>query len=147
MKRRNFAHMNNGLAAALDVVGEWWTPLIIRSVFKGSVRFEAIQSDLGVARNILTDRLQTLVASDVLQKVQYNDRPVRYEYHLTERGVDLYGALVTLKAWGDRWLLDGQPTPPVVHTSCSAVLEPRVVCGSCGDKLQFVDTHIAGEEL
>lgn len=147
MKRRSFSHMNNGLAAALDVVGEWWTPLIVRAVFKGSVRFEAIQSDLGVARNILTDRLNTLVDHNVLQRVQYNDRPVRNEYHLTEKGLDLYGALIALKAWGDSWMLDGVPSPPVVHTSCSNVLQPRVVCGACGDKVHFVDTHIAGEEL
>ena len=147
MKRRSFSHMNNGLAAALDVVGEWWTPLIVRSVFKGSVRFEAIQADLGVARNILTDRLNTLVSFGVLQKVQYTDRPVRHEYHLTEKGIDLYGALIALKAWGDRWMLDGNASPQVVHTSCSNVLEPAVVCSACGDGGRFVDTHIAGEEL
>ena len=139
--------MNNGLAAALDIIGEWWTPLIIRSVFKGSVRFEAIQSDLGVARNILTDRLNTLVGCNVLQKVQYNEKPVRFEYHLTEKGVDLYASMITLKAWGDKWVLDGNATPKVMHSTCSNILEPRVVCGCCGADVKFVDTHIAAEEL
>ena len=147
MKRRSFAHMNNGLAAALDVVGEWWTPLIVRAVFTGNVRFEAIQSELGVARNILTDRLNSLVESNVLQKVQYNDKPVRHEYHLTDKGVDLYGTLITLKAWGDKWMLEGTPTPKVVHAGCNTVLRPRVVCAECGDDVHFVDTYIAIDEL
>lgn len=147
MKRRSFSHMNNGLAAALDIVGEWWTPLIVRAIFKGNVRFEAIQSELSVARNILTDRLNTLVATDVVHKVQYNEKPARFEYQLTDKGLDLYGALVALKAWGDKWVLDGEPTPSVVHTSCSNVLDPKVVCSACGDVVRFTDTHIATEQL
>ena len=147
MKRRSFAHMNHGLAAALDIIGEWWTPLILRAVFKGRVRFESIQGELGVARNILTDRLNTLVSTEVLRKVQYNDKPARFEYHLTEKGLDLYGTLVALKAWGDKWVLDGVPTPRVMHTTCNNTLHPRVVCGACGDVVQFVDTHIAADEL
>lgn len=147
MKRRNFAHLNNGLAAALDVVGEWWTPLIVRAVFKGHVRFEAIQSELGVARNILTDRLHTLVESNVLHRVQYNDKPVRHEYHLTDKGVDLYGTLIALKAWGDKWMLNDNPTPKVIHSACNSVLRPRVVCADCGDDVQFIDTHVASDEL
>ena len=145
-KRRSFDHMPHGMAAALDVIGEWWTPLVIRSVFKGNVRFEAIQSDLGVARNILTDRLTSLVGAGVLRKVQYNDRPVRFEYHLTDKGQDLYGVLITIKAWGDKWVLGGSPVPVVVHTACGSVLSPTVVCGDCREQVTFGDTHIHGEE-
>ena len=141
-KRRNFSHMPHGMAAALDVIGEWWTPLIIRSVFKGNVRFEGMQSDLGVARNILTDRLTSLVEAGVLRKEQYNDRPVRHEYHLTEMGRDLYGIFITIKAWGDKWVLGGVPSPVVVHTPCSSVLSPSVVCSDCGEHLRYEDTHI-----
>lgn len=147
MKRRSFSHMNNGLAAALDIVGEWWTPLIVRAIFKGHVRFEAIQSELGVARNILTDRLNTLVATEVVHKVQYNEKPSRFEYQLTEKGLDLYGALVALKAWGDKWALDGVASPALVHTTCNHALDPKVVCAACGDVVHFVDTQIATEQL
>ena len=93
-KRRNFSHIPHGMAAALDVIGEWWTPLIIRAIFKGHVRFEAIQSDLGVARNILADRLGSLVEAGVIEKVQYNDKPQRFEYLLTDMGRDLYGVQI-----------------------------------------------------
>ena len=147
MKRRSFSHMNNGLAAALDIVGEWWTPLIVWAVFKGNVRFEAIQSDLGVARNILTDRLNTLVDTNVLHKVQYNEKPARFEYQLTDKGLDLYGTLIALKAWGDKWVLDGVSTPAVVHTPCASALDPKVVCGTCGDVVRYVDTHLAADQL
>lgn len=139
--------MNNGLAAALDIVGEWWTPLIVRAIFKGNFRFEAIQGELGVARNILTDRLGTLVSTEVLQKVQYNDKPARFEYHLTEKGVDLYGTLVALEAWGERWALDGDPGPAVVHSTCNNALDPRVVCGACGGVVHFADTHTVTDQL
>lgn len=144
-KRRSFGHMPHGMAAALDVIGEWWTPLIIRSVFRGNVRFEGIQSDLGVARNILTDRLNSLVDADVLCKVQYNDKPARFEYRLTDKGRDLYGVLITIKAWGDKWMLGGTPAPVVVHTSCKSVLSPAVVCRDCREEIKFEDTHIHGE--
>ena len=139
--------MPHGMAAALDVIGEWWTPLIIRSIFKGQVRFEAIQSDLGVARNILTNRLTSLVEAGVITKVQYNDRPTRFEYHLTDMGKDLYGVLIAVKAWGDRWILDGEPEPMVVHTPCKSVLVPHVVCSGCGMELRYEDTHIADGEV
>jgi DNA-binding HxlR family transcriptional regulator len=144
-KRRSFSHMPHGIAAALDVIGEWWTPLVVRSVFKGNVRFEAVQSDLGVARNILTDRLNSLVEAGVLRKVQYNDRPVRFEYHLTDMGRDLYGVLITIKAWGDKWVLGGTPAPVVVHSTCNSVLSPAVVCRDCREEITFEDTHIHGE--
>ena len=146
-KRRSFSHMPHGIAAALDVIGEWWTPLVLRAIFKGHVRFEAIQSDLGVARNILTDRLNSLVEAGVVQKVQYNDKPVRYEYRLTEKGSDLYGVLISIKAWGDKWMLKNGPVPKVVHSSCRSVLSPAVVCRDCGEELRFEDTHISGEEM
>ena len=139
--------MPHGMAAALDVIGEWWTPLIIRAIFKGQVRFESIQSDLGVARNILTNRLTSLVEAGVVTKVQYNDRPTRFEYHLTDMGRDLYGVLIAVKAWGDRWILDGEPEPRVVHSPCDVVLVPQVVCGECGMELRYEDTHIADGEV
>lgn len=146
-KRRSFSDMPHGMAAALDVIGEWWTPLILRAIFKGRVRFEAIQSDLGVARNILTDRLNSLVEAGVVMKSQYNDKPARFEYLLTEKGRDLYGVLISIKAWGDKWILENGPVPAVVHNSCRAVLSPAVVCRDCGEELRFEDTHIPGEEM
>ena len=98
MKRSSVSHLNSGIARALEVVGEWWTPLIIREVFLGRTRYDEIQGQLGIARNVLSDRLNSLVGAGVLIRVQYSERPQRFEYQLTDMGRDLFGTLVMLKA-------------------------------------------------
>jgi len=100
--RKNFSHLDHRLADALEVMGEWWTPLIITAVSSGAFRFEAIQNSLGIARNILTDRLNTLVAGGVLEKRMYTEKPQRYEYHLTGKGEELIPILHDLERWGKR---------------------------------------------
>ena len=100
--RKNFQHLDDRLADALEVVGEWWTPLIVAAVDKGSFRFESIQNSLGIARNILTDRLNTLVAGGVLEKRLYTEKPQRFEYHLTVKGLELVPILKDLEKWGTR---------------------------------------------
>lgn len=102
--RKNFDHLNDPLADALGVVGEWWTPLVVTSIAGGSHRFEEIQAGLGIARNILTDRLTTLVAHEVVEKRQYSAKPKRFEYHLTAKGVDVLPAFEMLAAWGAKWV-------------------------------------------
>ena len=102
--------MNCSVARTLDIVGEWWTLLIVRNIMLGQRRFEAIQGDLGIARNILSDRLNTLLAAGVLERVKYQDHPERFEYHLTDKGRDLYPVIAALRTWGDRWAApDGPP--------------------------------------
>ena len=100
--RKNFQHLDHRLADALEVMGEWWTPLIIMAVSGGAFRFESIQNSLGIARNILTDRLNTLVAGGVLEKRMYTEKPQRYEYHLTAKGLELVPILKDLERWGTR---------------------------------------------
>ncbi len=133
MKRRSLADIPCSIARALDIVGEWWTPLILRDVLYGLHRFEELAEDLPIARNILSDRLKTLVAHDVLEKVIYADAPARYEYHLTDKGRELFGVLMALMAWGDRWEA-GEDGPPVSATCrhCGEVSQAVVACGSCG---------------
>ena len=139
-RQRDHGPMNNGLAAALSVVGDWWTLLILREIFRGNVRFEHINNQLRVARNIQTDRLTRLVSGGVVEKIRYSDKPERFEYRLTDMGRDLYGAIIMLKAWGDTWVL-GTPTPLIVHTSCGNPVAPVATCGHCGNGLTFDDTH------
>lgn len=112
--RKNFDHIPNGLARALSIVGEWWTPLIIHSIHEGNQRFEEIQASLGIARNILTDRLVTLVSNGVVSRNEYNSRPQRYEYRLTESGEELIPILQMLGAWGDKWFGDGDDSSSVM---------------------------------
>ena len=121
------------IARTLEVIGDRWSILILRSVFRGVRRFDAIQTDCGVARNILSDRLRKLVDDGVLTRTPYGERPVRYEYRLTPRGVDLSPALVALMRWGDRWCNDEDHAPPVelVHDACGHLVDQAFICWSC----------------
>ncbi|WP_171166043.1 helix-turn-helix domain-containing protein [Streptomyces sp. I05A-00742] len=136
MKRASLAGLDCSIARTLDVIGEWWTPLVLREIFLGRRRFEEIQRDLGIARNVLTARLTRLVESGILERRGYGPSGARSEYRLTERGRDLYPVLLTLQNWGDRWLpAEGGPPTRVVHTACGHDAAPRLVCGHCGDGL------------
>ena len=101
--RKNFDHIPHGLARALSVMGEWWTPLVVHAIAQGHHRFEEIQAELGIARNILTDRLNTVVDKGVVEKVEYTQRPRRYEYRLTKAGLELVPILEMLEKWGNKW--------------------------------------------
>ena len=103
MKRKRLDHLDSDLAAALEVVGEWWTLLVVQALFDGHSRFESIQRELQTARNILTDRLRTLEAAGVVERRAYQDKPTRHEYHLTEMGLDLSHSLAALSNWGNKW--------------------------------------------
>ncbi|MDX6470321.1 MAG: hypothetical protein QOF75_2124 [Gaiellaceae bacterium] len=95
-----------GVARALELVGERWTLLIVRDAFLGMRRFEEFQEDLGIARNVLTDRLNRLVDEGIFERVLYSERPERHEYKLTRKGRDLSLALTALRQWGDEYLTD-----------------------------------------
>jgi len=119
------------IAATLEIIGDRWTILILRDAFRGVRRFDEIQHDLGIARNVLTDRLNKLVDHGVLTKRKYQDRPARYEYRLTPKGVDLSPALVALMRWGDKHIA-GEDAPTVlVHESCGTPLDQTFICWDC----------------
>lgn len=121
------------IAATLGVIGDRWTLLILRDVFRGVRRFGKLHEDLGIARNLLADRLSKLVDSGVLERVPYQNRPVRYEYKLTVKGADLSTSLIALMGWGDRWYAaDGAPTI-LVHQPCGTPIEQAVHCPSCDE--------------
>jgi DNA-binding HxlR family transcriptional regulator len=107
--RRDYEGQDCSIARALEVVGERWTLLIVRDVFLGLRRFDEIQEDLGVARNVLTDRLSRLVDEGILERVRYSERPERFEYRLTTKGRDLNVALTALRQWGDAYLSEKPP--------------------------------------
>jgi DNA-binding HxlR family transcriptional regulator len=121
------------IAATLAVIGDRWTVLLLRDVFRGVHRFSDLQEDLGIARNLLSSRLAKLVAADVLEKIPYQERPVRFEYRLTDKGRDLSPALIALMGWGDRWTAKGQPPTVLVHDQCGTPLEQRVECPTCNE--------------
>jgi len=121
------------IEATLDLVGDRWTLLVLRDIFRGVHRFSQIQEDLGIAKNLLADRLNRLVSHDVVRKVQYQDRPPRFEYRLTTKGMDLSPALVALMGWGDRWAAGGEPPTVLIHNSCGEALEQVLLCPSCDE--------------
>ena len=124
------------IARALGVVGERWTLLILREIFRGTGRFDEIRGALGISRNVLSGRLDALVTDGVLERVSYQDRPVRYAYRLTEKGRDLYPVLLSLLRWGDRWLSEGDRPPlTLFHRGCGKEIAPEVACDHCGEPL------------
>ncbi len=119
------------IARTLQLIGDRWTLLILRDAFRGVRRFDGFAEDLGIARNLLADRLARLVEHGIFEKVQYNDRPRRYEYRLTERGLDLSPALVAFMRWGDKHLAEDEPPVVLVHRSCGHPLDQVFVCWEC----------------
>ena len=128
--------MNCSVARTLEIVGEWWTMLVVREAFGGVRRFDDFQSRLGIARNVLATRLQGLVDHGILERHLYQERPERFEYRLTERGRDLYPVLISLMRWGDKHAV-GDDGPPVLltHEPCGHDPEAALVCTSCGQQL------------
>jgi DNA-binding HxlR family transcriptional regulator len=132
MKRTPLGNHPCSIARAVDIAGEWWTPLILRDVAYGVRRFGEIQEDIGVSANVLSDRLETLVAEGLLETRPYQERPERHEYHLTEKGSDLIPALLALMRWGDRWAWETGGGPVrVVHDRCGHDVAVEVRCPHC----------------
>ena len=127
--------MHSSVAQTLEVVGEWWTMLIVRDAFLGIRRFDDFQARLGISRNILQQRLSHLVENGVLDRVPYQDKPPRSEYRLTEKGRDLWPVVTAMRQWGDRWAApDGAPLQ-MRHKGCGHVVEAVEVCSACGEPL------------
>jgi len=130
------------IARSLEVVGERWTLLIVRDVMNGRRRFDELQKGLGVARNVLSNRLHRLVEEDILEPRAYQHNPERHEYFLTEKGLDLWPALVALLAWGDRHSpVPGGPPMLIVHKECGGAVSDRGICERCGKLLHARDAR------
>jgi DNA-binding HxlR family transcriptional regulator len=134
------------IAKALEVIGERWTLLIVRDVMEGRRRFDELQKGLGIARNVLSARLQRLIEEDILERRAYQRSPERYEYFLTEKGLDLWPALVALLGWGDRHSpTPGGPPLLILHKGCGGQISDRGICEDCGEVLHARDARaVAG---
>ena len=124
------------IARTVSVISDRWTLLILRDCFLRVRRFEEFESRLGITRHILADRLKKLVAAGVLKKVSYQDRPVRFEYRLTAKGLDLYPVLMSIVHWGDVYTA-GKAGRPMLHEhlSCGHQFDPVLTCSACGEKV------------
>ena len=147
MAKVRLIDMPCSIARSLDVVGEWWSLLVLRDVFRGLRRFEVIQKDLGVASNILTSRLNRLRADGLLERHPYQERPLRYEYHLTDKGRDLYPVMIALIQWGDKHLAgpDGPPRA-LIHLTCGAETTAKLVCMHCAGEMTARNTTYAARD-
>jgi DNA-binding HxlR family transcriptional regulator len=136
MQRTRFGDMVCSIARTMDVIGEPWSPLILRDVWVGMHRFDQIQADLGISTKVLTERLKWLVAQGILDRRPYSERPLRHEYVLTEKGSELCAVLMAMTAWGDRHTAGDAGAPALLrHRGCGEVTTAEVRCAHCGDVL------------
>jgi DNA-binding HxlR family transcriptional regulator len=139
MLSRTYDSQACSMARSLEIVGERWTLLIIRDIFLGTRRFEDLHRSLGVARNILQARLELLVEEDVLEKRPYQDG--RFEYCLTEKGRELWPALVALLRWGDRHYAPHGKPRLIKHRDCGGEVTEELACEKCGKSLKLQDVY------
>lgn len=137
MQRTQFSDRACSIARTLDLIGEPWSPLILRDVMVGIRRFDQIQAELGISRKVLAERLKWLVECGVLARSEYSVRPRRYEYVLTAEGVDLCDVLIAMARFGDRWLA-GSAGPPVLyqHRPCGHIAPAAPRCERCGEPIR-----------
>lgn len=121
----------SSVARTLQIIGDQWSFMVMREAFFGIRRYDRMQRNLGIAPNILTDRLSRLVEKGVVARVPYQTAPLRHEYVLTPMGLDLYGPFLAMLAWGDRWLADGRPPLVLTHKRCGRDFTPVVLCDAC----------------
>jgi len=137
MRRTRFDDWPCPIARTTDLVGDWWTPIVMREAFLGRRRFEDFQRALGVPRAVLTQRLSRLVDEGMLAKVAYEDRPVRYEYRLTDKGRAFWDVLAAMWRFGDDWLFDGRSPVALVDRDTGAKVRPAVVDERTGAPLDI----------
>lgn len=137
MSRTDTSEWDCTIARAADLLGDHWTLLVLRDACLGLRRFEEFHRDLGISRNILTDRLNLLVERGLLRRVPYRRHPPRHEYRLTDKGRDAYPVLAAMAAYAERWLVGPEGTPlQLHHTTCDHDTSAVVVCSHCGEPLR-----------
>jgi DNA-binding HxlR family transcriptional regulator len=140
MQRTNLGEINCSIARTVNILGEWWTPLILRDLLAGISQFDELQRDLGISTNVLTDRLSSLVEHGVVEREPYGPHPNRFAYRLTAKGEEVLPIVLALMAWGDKWTTDrsGAPTT-LVHTTCGHPTTAVPHCAECGERLRRED--------
>jgi DNA-binding HxlR family transcriptional regulator len=143
MLQRGYPDQTCSVSRALEVLGERWTLLILRDAVFGLTRFEEFQDSLGIASNVLTDRLKLLCAEGVLERRADEERPGRPRYVLTEKGREAAPALITLMKWGDRHYPNpGGPPRLTIHAGCGGNVGADIRCDRCGERVGFDEIEI-----
>ena len=132
----DYADQTCSIARSLEVVGERWTILILRDLFLGVERFDALVASLGVTRTVLARRLAHLVDEGVVEKRRYSERPERFSYHPTAKGRELLGVIALLMRWGDRhYPHPAGPPRFLLHRGCGGSADDHLTCERCGARL------------
>jgi DNA-binding HxlR family transcriptional regulator len=142
MLGRTYETQTCSVAGTLELIGERWTLLIVRDAFMGARRFEDFQRRTGVARNVLSARLNLLVKEGIFTRVPYQEHPVRYEYRLADKGLDLWPLIVALVQWGDRYIYPGKAPILLMHKGCGGAVSDRRTCETCGAQLGPRDVEV-----
>jgi DNA-binding HxlR family transcriptional regulator len=132
-----------GSPRSLELIGDWWSPLILRDLAFGPRRLDELADDLGISRNLLAARLGGLIDAGVVPRTLYQEDPRRYRYHLTAAGSELVPVMMALTAWGDRWATpEGGPPVRYRHRDCGQIFTPTVCCSSCGQPVADEDVDL-----
>jgi DNA-binding HxlR family transcriptional regulator len=138
VKRTSFANWPCSIARTVDLIGDGWTPMVLREAFYGTTRFDDFERALGIGRNVLSQRLGRLVEEGVLERRAYQQNPLRHDYVVTTKGRELFPVLAAMMAWGDRWLAPADGPPVLLqHVSCGHDARAEVVCGECHQPLEL----------
>jgi DNA-binding HxlR family transcriptional regulator len=135
VRRTRFDQWPCSIARVTDLVGDWWTPLVLREAYLGARRFDEFHERLGIGRNVLTERLRRLVDEGFLERRRYADRPVRHEYVLTRKGLEFFPVLAAMMRFGDDWLAPDGPPMELVDAGSGEVVRPVVVDERTGEPL------------
>jgi len=139
VKRTSFANWPCSIARTVDLIGDGWTPMVLREAIYGTTRFDEFERVLGIGRNVLSQRLGRLVDEGLLERQAYQQNPPRYDYVLTAKGRELFPVLAAMMAWGDRWLAPNGPPLLFRHDTCGQDAHAEVVCSECHEPLALED--------
>ncbi len=143
---KRFGNRICSVARTLEILGDRWIFLIIREAFFGVKYYEKFQTNLGIATNILSNRLKILVENGIFEKQKDKKDARRIKYRFTQRGIDIYSITLTLMQWGDRYLTDDKDPPlNLYHKSCGNRLDPVMCCAHCGEKISARDVSFESQ--
>ena len=143
MKWSDLADARCSVARSVAVIGDRWTLMLLRDCFLGIRRFEDFERRLGISRSVIAERLKTLTDEGVLRRDAYQDRPVRHEYRLTEKGLALHPVMMAIVHWGDVHYA-GDQAPPLIHRhkACGCDFTPVQTCSECGEPVGARDVEV-----
>jgi len=141
-QRTPFENTACSVARTLNIIGEWWTLLILRDIFYEIRRFSLLRDHLGISRKILTNRLTTLINNNIIRRKKYQENPVRYEYVLTHAGRDLFPIVIAILGWGDKWIHKNEDIPIQLFDDRNKIIDPLLINRNTREPIVYGKVHI-----